>query len=262
MSKITVPTYMINLRHNFASQIYGTSSLERTKAHYFDLVDFDIKLLHKSCEPSNMLEFATRYPEVKFKHREKYRNGVHNDEEVEFKRDFSPTEKCIWYSQYDVWYRVAQSRRTSVVFEHDCVPLLDKPRLDFKRILEYDYFTFCAHILYKKTDEDGRHPLQVSEIAGYVLSPNLAKWVVGHCKDSWKRGGHCSLVNTDGAWAEMMRQARRENKFKIMTEEEGYAPGTVKPYNKMTPNLAFGQEIDPLLGNTIIHPKKWSKVEE
>lgn len=229
-----IPTLRISVVDNFTSQMYNNYSKNYLN-HYFD-VDFDLKMDNSACSPNNISYFQKKYPEVVLTRREK----------LDSIRDFTITEKCIWYSQYDCWNYVSKQKQNCIILEHDVIPITGKDIL-WEEILEYDYYTFCvAHL-----NAQSKRYL-ISEIAGYVLSPSFARFALEFTTSSWKDKGCCSTLNTDGSWNEIVRMGRKQN-FKIMCREQGYVPGEVLSLTELKSNQSVYQFNSPILGTTIVH---------
>lgn len=246
-----IPAYLISVRDNYISQYYANYSSTYLQTYYKDKLKLLYYVKADACSPETLHEFKERYPEVNLVKRER---PVRNPSDKREWRDFSSTEKSIWYSQYDTWVKIARSGEKSIVLEHDVIPIQGR-ETDWDFAMQFDYFTFTAHERLGKLDEDGNPKFQISEIAGYVLSPELASWVVDHCKKSWNEESHCSFVNTDGAWAEVIRQAKKTGKFKIQSEEEGYTPGKVVGIKDLSEHVSCKQKKVFLIGTTIDHPR-------
>jgi len=237
---MNIPTLRIAVSDNFVSQMYNNCSKARFK-HYYGDVNFDLKLNNAACSPSNISTFQKRYPELVLT-RKIVRKSTGNT-----KRDFSITEKCIWYSQYDCWKYVSKQQHNCIILEHDVMPILGKDIL-WKEIMNYDYHTFAI-----VPKIPGSKTYLISEIAGYVLSPSFARFAIELCCESWAKNTFCSELNTDGAWNEIVKQGNKTKKFKIMSREEGYTPGVGLTLNDFKPNQSVSQFTSPLIGTTISH---------
>ena len=56
-------------------------------------------------------------------------------------RDFTPTEKAVWYSHYYLWRRIRRLKRNAIIIEHDNMLLEEIPN----SITQYDLRAFCRH---------------------------------------------------------------------------------------------------------------------
>lgn len=85
-------------------------------------------------------------------------------------KNFTLTEKSIWYSHYYLWKKCVDLDETIVVIEHDCY-LYDRLPL------EYNEVHFFTKSISKKIIRKGAFG-RVSPAAGYILSTNFAKKLI------------------------------------------------------------------------------------
>tara|TARA_R110002167_G_scaffold159508_1_gene355138 strand:- start:2090 stop:2695 length:606 start_codon:yes stop_codon:yes gene_type:complete len=122
--KSEIPVYVITMTHNSISRYYTN----RIKESWFALGYSNLKFV-EAIVPETIKD---RCP-IKLNF-DKIRRG----KKV---RDFTPTEKAVWYSHYYLWRRIRRLKRNAIIIEHDNMLLEEIPN----SITQYDLRAFCRH---------------------------------------------------------------------------------------------------------------------
>lgn len=77
-----------------------------------------------------------------------------------FGKEFTATEKAVWYSHYRMWWKSAKENKRLMVIEHDCVP--------------FD----LSKLWYEK--EDHFKSFDIGALGCYVIKPSFARMVLGY----------------------------------------------------------------------------------
>lgn len=87
-------------------------------------------------------------------------------------RDFTETEKAVWYSHLMMWDIAARKRSPLIIVEHDVIQL--KP-LDMSKIEQYPCLGICHCGMLSNKPEKG---YRISAGGAYVLTPDMGKHLV------------------------------------------------------------------------------------
>lgn len=74
------------------------------------------------------------------------------------KKPFTPTEKAVWYSHYDLWNKAIELNETITIIEHDAL------------LLRPEYLVNSAELTF----------YDKASMGAYSISPRVAKWLVGY----------------------------------------------------------------------------------
>lgn len=99
-------------------------------------------------------------------------------------RDFTETEKAIWYSQYYLWKMVARKSNPAIIIEHDAY-LHTAP--DIQNWGDYEFVGFCE-------SWTGRN---ITTAAAYWLTPNWAKKLLDGIEELFPKGKKRINMNVD-----------------------------------------------------------------
>jgi GR25 family glycosyltransferase involved in LPS biosynthesis len=122
--KSEIPVYVITLKDNPISQYYTN----RIKESWFELGYINLKFV-EGITPATIKD---RCP-IKLNF-----DKIRRKDKV---REFTPTEKAIWYTHYYLWRRVRRLKRNAIIIEHDNMLLEEIP----DSITKYDLRAFCRH---------------------------------------------------------------------------------------------------------------------
>ena len=101
-----------------------------------------------------------------------YRNELKFGKKASRNADFSPTEKAIWYSMYDLWVECSKSRESMIVLEHDSYLHRKLPNLRGSK------FKFLSYIKREWKDNE----LALAPGSGYFITPESAKILISAAK--------------------------------------------------------------------------------
>jgi len=157
---IDYKTYMIQMSDNPVSQMYRRSVLKSWKKYNESFVDFEA-VTPKDLVYRNELKFGIK----------KSKSG---------KRDFTLTEKAVWYSHFDLWCLSIRKRRKILVIEHDSK--LVKPLPDLSKE-GYKFLSFNKGKLKNRVTSTSKHTGSYRSLtpgSGYYIVPAVAERLVAN----------------------------------------------------------------------------------
>ena len=92
-------------------------------------------------------------------------------------RDFTETEKAIWYSHIKMWDIASRKASPFIIIEHDVMLLEHIDKIDIER---YDILGLCHNGLLSKNPHRG---YRVSAGGAYMLKNNVAKKMLDNLPD-------------------------------------------------------------------------------
>ena len=137
--------------------------------------------------------------------------------EMQIWRDFTPTEKAVWYSHARMWKQCLDNDQPYIIVEHDCLAdsLIDKNKLA----------PFDMVVMSRRCNKpDGKPVWQAASAAAYYITPPIAKILL-------EKMPNPIVENVDG-WIHSVCEQRGEFNLKLARQSR--------------PN--------PKYGNTIDHP--------
>jgi hypothetical protein len=144
-----LPVYAIVVRGNEASEYYFNKIKPVWKSIGIDLRLFDATT--PDTLPTQPLKFA--------------RNKTDKYTTIDpAGKEFTATEKAVWYSHYRLWWKSATENKQLVVVEHDCAPF------DLSK-LWYD-------------EKDHFKSFDIGALGCYVIKPSFARMVLSHLKST------------------------------------------------------------------------------
>lgn len=135
-------------------------------------------------------------------------------------KEFTPTEKAVWYSHYRLWWKSAFENKQLLVIEHDCAPF-DPSKLWYE-------------------SEDHYKSFDIGALGCYMMQPSFAKMVLNHLQTDTIKAGPLGYLN---------RLTRQENKRTpdkwkfIDSMHDQWDPGCTQIIHKK-----FGTTIDHYKG--------------
>lgn len=153
----TIPIYCINLSWHPVSQMYMRKIQPSWRQHGYTLK------LHEGVNASNLY----RYNQLQFGLKE---TGLDT-------REFTATEKAVWYSHFLLWQKSVREQRSIIVIEHDSYlkgPIEERLIKD-KHVA---YLSFIDRTWTKRTTRKNR--VAIAPGSGYFISPRAATELVAH----------------------------------------------------------------------------------
>jgi len=155
--------YMIGMEEHPISQMYMRSVLPSWKKHNYTVEIFPA-ITPKDLYKKHKLEFGLKSS----------RKG---------KREFTPTEKSVWYSHFELWCKCYRNKEPILIIEHDSK--LVKPLPEMKK----EGYKFLSYIDRDFGNFQGRH---IAPGSGYYITPNIASRLIAPAVSS------VLLQNSDG----------------------------------------------------------------
>lgn len=207
----TVPIYCINLSWHPVSQMYMRKIQPSWKQHGYTLK------LHEGVNASNLY----KYNQLLFGLKETGKDI----------REFTATEKAVWYSHFLLWQKSVREQRSMIIIEHDSY--LTGPIEE--RLVKDKHVAYLSFIDRTWTNSAQRRSrVAIAPGSGYFISPFAASQLVAHAVSSKID------CNSDGFLAHHFKK-----RFKVIT--------TGTPEHVMDNHPIEQISIDDL--NTIDHRK-------
>jgi GR25 family glycosyltransferase involved in LPS biosynthesis len=185
---------------------------------------------------------------------------LNNYTELEFKtrrvsnkiREFTETEKAVFYSHFLMWRKVAKSNKPAIILEHDC--MLYKPLPDKKDSMwQQKYQTLCSFAPYPQ--RLARHP---SPSGGYYLSSQGARDLINLVKHDIHRRGtvlHNNDFYQDYYWCQNNVVDEEGNKIVNVMRDVGKQEARYQWFSKNYQYLVATQYRAQEYPSTVQHGK-------
>jgi hypothetical protein len=168
--------YMIGMEEHPISQMYMRSVIPSWRKHKYSVEIFPA-VTPKDLYKKHKLEFGlknTRYG----------------------KREFTSTEKSVWYSHFELWCKCYTSNKPILILEHDSK--LVKPLPPMKK----EGYKFLSFINRDFGDHPGRH---IAPGSGYYLTPAIASRLIVPAVT------HTIMQNSDGHLGTFLNLKRQKS---------------------------------------------------
>jgi len=141
--------YMISITGHPVSEMYKRITMDSWTGSGFKVIHFEA-ITPKDLYKKHKLDFG------------KKTTGT--------KREFTATEKAVWYSHFELWCKCLKLNKPIIVLEHDSkllkpLPNLDKEGYKFLSFINRDY---------------GKGGIYMAPGSGYYITPVVAQRLVAH----------------------------------------------------------------------------------